>query len=63
MRQPLLFAIILAANVVLSNYAHVNYIENDITIKDIGYDLGAFTTSYTAEGNTGGYNDNGSIWI
>ncbi|VEA61943.1 Uncharacterised protein [Salmonella enterica subsp. salamae] len=63
MRQPLLFAIILAANVVLNNYAQVNYIENDITIKDIGYGLGAFTTSYTAGGNTGGHHDNGSIWI
>lgn len=61
MRKSLIFALTIAANVVMVNYAQANYIEDDINIKDMGYDLDAFTIPDTVGGNTGGYHDNSSI--
>lgn len=61
MRKSLIFVLTIAANVVLINYAQANYIDNDINIKDMGYDLDAFTLPATVGDNTGGYHDNDSI--
>lgn len=61
MRKSLIFVLTIAANVVLINYAQANYIEDDINIKDMGYDLDVFTLPDTVGENTGGYHDNGSI--
>lgn len=61
MRKPLIFAITIAVNMVMINYAQANYIWDDIKIRDIGYDLDAFTLPDTVGGNTGSYHDNGSI--
>lgn len=60
MRQSLIFALIIIANVGMINYVQAKYI-SDITIKDMGYDLGAFTLPATVGGNTGGYHDNSSL--
>ncbi|HHX9741551.1 TPA: fimbrial protein [Salmonella enterica subsp. salamae] len=60
MRQSLIFAITIAANIVMINYAQANYIGDDINIKDMGYDLDAFTLPATV-GDSTGYHDNSSI--
>lgn len=60
MRKPLIFAITIAVNMVMINYAQANYIGDDINIKDMGYDLDAFTLPATV-GDSTGYHDNSSI--
>lgn len=60
MRKSLIFALIIIANAGMINYVQAKYISG-ITIKDMGYDLDAFTLPATVGGNTGSYHDNSSL--